>query len=163
MKSFLQKNNKMKSTLFQSEDIYKISEVLNFPSNNVHIVCPAIKKGAICSHLLYNNCNMDIAEIGKLCDLVNYNKRTGCLYPRYKLTLIPTYDAIKNNDINITLNEIIDDIIESNEKYLKATHIVIIIDDSTWPNALVLKDHIDKAFNDRKDLIFVNEASFYSI
>jgi hypothetical protein len=106
---------------------------------------------------------MDIAEIGKLCDLVNYNKRTGCLYPKFKLTLIPTYDVIKNTDINITIDEIINDIIESNEKYLKAQHIVIIIDDAAWPNALILKDHLDQELSLKKDVGFVKEVSFYSI
>ena len=153
----------MKTIQFETTDIYNSSEIINFPSNNIHIVCPAIKKGSICSHLLFNNCNMDIAEIGKLCDLVNYNKETGCLYPKYKLSLIPRYEVIKDQNIDKALDKIMDDIIKSNEQYLKADKVLLIVDDIDWPNPTVLRDWFDKALEVKKDFKYLKEAFFYSL
>jgi hypothetical protein len=153
----------MKTILLESTDIYNSSEIINFPTNDIHIVCPAIKKGSICSHILFNNCNMDIAEIGKLCDLVNYNKETGCLYPKYRLTLIPKYEAIKDPNLDSALKKIMDDIIKSNEDYLKADKILFIVDDMDWPNQNILKDWFDKTLMEKKDFKYLKEAFFYSL
>jgi hypothetical protein len=153
----------MKTIQFETTDIYNSSEIINFPTNDIHIVCPAIKKGSICSHLLFNNCNMDIAEIGKLCDLVNYNKETGCLYPKYKLSLIPRYEVIKDQNIDKALDKIMDDIIKSNEQYLKADKVLLIVDDTDWPNPTVLRDWFDKALEGKKDFKYLKEAFFYSL
>ena len=79
-----------------TDEIYQLPEIVKFPSKDVHIVCPALKKNSLCSYLLVNKCDMDIAEVGKLCDAVNYKQETGCLFPRYHLTLFPTYDALKD-------------------------------------------------------------------
>lgn len=152
----------MKTKLLEATDIYNSNEVLDFPSNEIHIVCPALKKGSICSHLLFNNCNMDIAEIGKLCDLVNYNKTTGCLYPKFKLTLFPIYEVIKDTNLDVTIEKIMADVIESNEVYLKAKKIVFIVDDTDWPNPLVLKTAFDSILEERKRFNFLQEAYFYS-
>ncbi len=153
----------MKTKQFETTDIYNSSEIIHFPTNNIHIVCPAIKKGSICSHLLFNNCSMDIAEIGKLCDLVNYNRETGCLYPKYRLSLIPKYEVIKDQNIDKALDKIMVDIIKSNEDYLKADKVLFIVDDMDWPNPTILRDWFDKALEDKKRFEYLKEAFFYSM
>lgn len=152
----------MKTTQKESNNFYNINDVINFPSNEIHIVCPALKKGSICSHLLFNNCNMGIAEIGKLCDLVNYNKTSGCLYPKFRITLFPIYDVIRDTNLDDKIKKIIADIIESNEVYLKAKKIVFIVDDMNWPNPLDLKDAFDEISKERIGFKYLEEVVFYN-
>ena len=104
---------------------------------------------------------MDIAEIGKLCDLVNYNRETGCLYPKYRLSLIPKYEVIKDQNIDKALDKIMVDIIKSNEDYLKADKVLFIVDDMDWPNPTILRDWFDKALEDKKRFEYLKEAFFY--
>jgi hypothetical protein len=105
---------------------------------------------------------MDIAEIGKLCDLVNYNKTTGCLYPKFRITLFPIYDVIRDTNLDDTIKKIIADIIESNEVYLKAKKIVFIVDDMNWPNPLDLKDAFDEISKERIGFKYLEEVVFYN-
>ena len=115
-----------------TDEIYQLPEISNFPTKDVHIVCPALKKNSLCSYLLVNKCDMDIAEVGKLCDAVNYKQETGCLFPRYHLTLFPTYDALKDLDIERACEGIVKDIMKANAEYYKNTKILFVIDDLNW-------------------------------
>lgn len=143
-------------------NLYKTSEILNFPKNKIHIVCSALKKNSICSYLLLNHCNMDIAEIGKYCDLVNYKKESGCLYPKYNITLFPKFEVFDGSNITEHANKIARDIIEANEVYLKSSTILFIVDDSDWNNPLILKENLEKALKDKKHLQYLKEVFFYS-
>lgn len=144
-------------------DINNLKEIVNFPANNIHIVCPALKKASVCSHLLLNKCNMDIAEIGKLCDLVNYKKHTGCLYPKFKVTIFPIYDVIKDLDVDKEVTKIIKDIIEANEVYLKSDTISFIVDDTEWPNPQQFKEQLDIIIGAGNELKYLKKINFYSL
>jgi hypothetical protein len=160
-------------------DINKINEVVNFPANNIHIVCPSLKKESVLKALNnfipqkyldlnisafklgHDKCNMDIAEIGKLCDLVNYKKHTGCLYPKFKFTIFPIYDAIKDLDIDKEVTKIIKDIVEANEVYLKSDTILFIVDDAEWPNPQQLKEQLESIIGAGNKLEHLKKIDFY--
>jgi hypothetical protein len=127
-----------------TDDIYQLPDIINFPTKEVHIVCPALKKNSLCSYLLVNKCEMDIAEVGKMCDTVNYKKETGCLFPRYHLSLFPTYDAIKDLDIERVCEGIVKDVMEANADFYKNTKMIIVVDDYQWDSAEIFLEYFEQ-------------------
>jgi hypothetical protein len=132
-----------------TDAIYQLPDIINFPTKEVHIVCPALKKNSLCSYLLINKCDMDIAEVGRLCDTVNYKKETGCLYPRYHLTIFPIYDAIKQTDFEKACDYISEDIMKANKMYYKNSKMLFVLDDYEWKMPDLLLNQLREKINIR--------------
>lgn len=92
------------------------SRVLQFLNKEIHVVCMASVNFPVdmSSYLLATK--IPDLQLIEFCEKVNVVNESGCLYPKFNLTIVPK--VIQSNDKS-QLYIILKDVVMANEKYFK--------------------------------------------
>lgn len=116
----------------------------------IHLVCIASTKESSYCLRLYRDLapEIEFSQIAVSIGKVNQTKEVGCLYPYSNLSLIPAFDDKSSENENILAKNIAELIFEANERYIKSTTLVFLLDDPMI-NYNNLSVAIDKVISDK--------------
>ena len=97
----------------------------------IHLVCVASTKEDSYCFRLYKQLAPEIAfsQITTSIERVNNTKEVGCLFPYANLSILPSLDSESTDNENILEKNIAELIFEANERYIKSTNLVFLLDD----------------------------------
>lgn len=95
----------------------KISQFLN---KEIHVVCMASFNFPVDASPYLLATKIPDSQLTIFCDKVNMANESGCLYPKYNLTIVPK--IIQNND-KLQLHKILKDVVMANETYFMSNTI----------------------------------------
>ena len=120
----------------------------------IHIACIAsLNEDSYCFNLFRELCNgLEITNMISSIEKVINLKEVGTLYPDAYLSFIPPVDSMKGEFDPILTSHISELILEANEKFIKSSCIVFIIDDLSVDYKSLSKS-IEKAISGGKKKI----------
>jgi hypothetical protein len=99
-------------------------------------------------HYMVQHLELMSTDAVNYCDVVNHQKETGCLYPKYNLTLIPAEKS------GADLANCFNDVLKANEQFFQCTEMYFAIDKDAWIDIAnfksVLQQTIDKRLEEDK-------------
>lgn len=116
----------------------------------IHLACIASTRESSYCLRLYNALapEIDLSKITSSIERVNKTKEVGCLYPYANLSIIPSFDDKSSENEKILAKNMAELIFEANERYIKSTTLVFLLDDPTI-NYNNLSIAIDKVISEK--------------
>ena len=130
--------------------------VNQFANSDIHIVCLANESSDSFASQFLSSVKVIQSDIDAFCNKVNYTNETGCLFPKYYMTLIPKSISKMNELICLQL---LKDVLVANEQYFKSETIFFAIDENFGFSDASVIEFFGKVLNENKGIVkFLNKV-----
>jgi len=137
--------------LNSDEELSKLSQ------QQLHIICPALKKGHYCMRYL-TAIGMAIDKVTEFCDIVNVKQDPGCLYPKYSFTIFPAYKEQTHDQLRKYFKEVI----KAQSDYFKQIpEMLFAFDKDSFPDFVMLKSILQEVLDEQKHKLTNLKAVYF--
>ena len=112
--------------IFLTDQTELKDRINQFVNCDIHVVCLANESSESFASQFLNSVKVGHSAIDVFCNKVNSSNETGCLFPKYYMTLIPKSIFYASDLIGLQL---LKDVLVANEQYFKSETILFSIDE----------------------------------